>query len=125
IGLPGRGLANFWGELTVFVALWNFERWMVVPAVFGVVISAIFALRAMANIFFGQPTEAFAHRVELSGIGDLTRCEKLPVILLLAILIFVGVWPKSISEPINRSLLVIYPAVEQQVEEAAQAASLD
>lgn len=125
IGLPGPGLANFWGELTVFVALWDFEPWMVVPAVFGVVISAIYGLRAMADIFFGAPTEALTENVELSAITDLHWREKTPAVLLLAVLVFAGVWPKSISGPLDQSLSAIYPVVEQQVEEPAQAASLD
>ena len=30
IGLPG--FANFWGELTIFVALWQFSPWMTAAA---------------------------------------------------------------------------------------------
>src|SRR5690606_4006277 len=119
------GLANFWGELTIFIALWDFEAWMVFPAVFGVVISAIYGLRAVANIFFGEPTEAFAQNVDLSGVKDLNWREKAPAILLLTVLVFAGIWPRSISDPLDRSLSGIYPDVEQQVEEAAGAASLD
>ena len=36
IGLPG--FANFWGELTVFVALWQFSPWITAVAVAGVVL---------------------------------------------------------------------------------------
>lgn len=123
IGLPGPGLANFWGELTVFIALWDFRAWMVVPAVFGVVISAVYGLRSLASIFFGEATEAFAERVDLSKITDLHWREKTPAFILLFVLIFVGVWPRAISDPLDRSLTDIYPAVEQRVEEAAHAAS--
>jgi len=38
IGLPG--FANFWGELTIFVALWQFSPLITALAVAGVVISA-------------------------------------------------------------------------------------
>ncbi len=125
IGLPGPGLANFWGELTVFIALWDFQAWMVVPAVFGVVISAVYGLRSVANIFFGQPTETFKQQVDLSRITDLHWREKTPAFLLLVVLVFVGVWPRSVSDPLDRSLTTIYPAVEQHVDEAAQTASTD
>src|SRR5688572_19294714 len=48
IGLPG--LANFWGELTIFVAAWKFSPLLTVLAVSGVVISAIYGLRAAAKV---------------------------------------------------------------------------
>jgi NADH-quinone oxidoreductase subunit M len=125
IGLPGPGLANFWGELTVFIALWDFRAWMVVPAVFGVVISAVYGLRSLANIFFGEPTEAFAKSVDLSAIKDLHWREKAPAFLLLSILIFVGVWPKSVSDPLDRSLSQIYSTETRQVEETPRTASVE
>ncbi len=125
IGLPGPGLANFWGELTVFIALWKFEPWMVVPTVFGVVISAIYGLRAMADIFFGEPTESLAQNVELEKVADLHWREKIPAILLLVVLVAAGVWPRSITEPLDASLSSVYPAAEQQAQEAARLEPMD
>ena len=58
IGLPG--FANFWGELPIFVALWNFSPWMTAVAVAGTVISAVYGLRAVARVFFGPPTAEFS-----------------------------------------------------------------
>ncbi len=116
IGLPGPGLANFWGELTVFMALWEFRSWMVVPAVFGVVISAVYGLRALANIFFGEATEAFSKKVDASTITDLNWREKTPAFILLVLLVFVGVWPRSVSDPLDRSLSDLYPAMEERIE---------
>ena len=55
IGLPG--FANFWGELSIFVALWNFSPGMTAAAVAGIVISAVYGLRAVARVFFG-PSDA-------------------------------------------------------------------
>src|SRR3954468_4750354 len=51
IGLPG--FANFWGELTIFVALWEFSPLITALAVAGVVISAVYGLRSAARVFFG------------------------------------------------------------------------
>ena len=50
IGLPG--FANFWGELTIFIGLWGYEPWIAILAMLGIVISAIYALRALAKVFF-------------------------------------------------------------------------
>jgi NADH-quinone oxidoreductase subunit M len=104
IGLPGPGLANFWGELTVFMALYEAREWMVVPAVFGVVISAVYGLRALAKVFYGQPSEAFQRSLKGREIQDMTWNEKLPAGLLVAALVFVGVWPKSLSDSTNEAL---------------------
>jgi len=108
IGLPG--FANFWGELTIFVALWQFSHWMTVAAIAGVVISAIYGLRAAARVFFGAPTEAFAKVSAATPVTDLTCAEKLPALILIALLFFVGFWPKSITTPLNAAVASLYPA---------------
>jgi len=102
IGLPG--LANFWGELTIFVALWHFSPAFAAVAVAGVVISAIYGLRAAAKVFFGQETEALAQVTSALPPTDLRWSERLPALILLAALFFIGFWPKSITTPLNDTL---------------------
>lgn len=105
IGLPGPGLANFWGELTVFMGLWQWQSWMVAPAVLGVVISAVYGLRSMARIFFGEETDAFkASQANRPLIRDLSFGEKFPAVVLLIILVFAGLWPRSLSDHLNNEL---------------------
>jgi NADH-quinone oxidoreductase subunit M len=118
IGLPG--FANFWGEVTIFVAAWKFSPVLTVLAVSGVIISAVYGLRSAARVFFGEQTEALAKVVAEKPATDLTCCEKLPALILLAALFFIGFWPKSISTPLNSALEVIYPAPTVQL--AADAA---
>ncbi|MET0262246.1 MAG: NADH-quinone oxidoreductase subunit M [Rariglobus sp.] len=108
IGLPG--LANFWGELTIFVAAWEFSRTLTVLAVSGVVISAIYGLRAVARIFFGPTTEAFNKVIAEKPPVDLRWSEKIPALILIAALFFIGFWPKSLSVPLNAALEAVYPA---------------
>ena len=108
IGLPG--FANFWGELTIFVALWQFSHAFTVIAVSGVVISAVYGLRAAARVFFGSPTEAFAQVAAQTPPTDLNWREKIPALILLAALLFVGFWPKSLSTPLNATLNAVYTA---------------
>jgi len=102
IGLPG--FANFWGELTVFVALWNFSHWITAVAVAGVVISAIYGLRAAARIFFGPSTEALQRATANHPPVDLSWGERLPALILLAALLFFGFYPKAVSQPVNQAL---------------------
>jgi NADH-quinone oxidoreductase subunit M len=108
IGLPG--FANFWGELAIFVALWQFSPAFTVLAVAGVIISAIYGLRAAARIFFGPPTAALARVTAQHPPVDLRWGEKLPALLLLAALLFLGFWPKSLSTPLNATLQAVYAA---------------
>lgn len=102
IGLPG--FANFWGELTIFVALWQFSPLITALAVAGVVISAVYGLRAAASVFFGQPTEALAGVTAQHPPSDLRWSEKIPALVLLAALLFIGFWPKSISTSLHAAL---------------------
>ncbi len=102
IGLPG--FANFWAEIVIFLSLWKYQPWMVFPAVSGVVISAIYGLRAVANIFFGQPRVGFREKLEHGEIKDITIKERIPVLILLLGLIAVGFWPKLITGPLNATL---------------------
>ena len=102
IGLPG--FANFWGELTVFVALWKFSPWITAVAVAGVIISAIYGLRAAARVFFGQPTEAMMRVTVQHPPADLDWYERLPALILLAALLFFGFYPKALSQPVDQAL---------------------
>jgi NADH-quinone oxidoreductase subunit M len=107
IGLPG--FANFWGELTIFVSLWNFSPWVTALAVTGIVISAVYGLRAVAKVFFGQPTPEFAKVAAARPPTDLRLSERLPALILLAVLLLVGFWPRSISGPANQALQSALP----------------
>jgi NADH-quinone oxidoreductase subunit M len=102
IGLPG--FANFWGELAIFVALWKFSPLITVLAVAGVVISAIYGLRSAARVFFGPATPQFSEIAGKHPVTDLTWPEKWPALVLLAALLFVGFWPKSMSHAIDTAL---------------------
>jgi NADH-quinone oxidoreductase subunit M len=104
IGLPG--FANFWGELAIFVALWRFSPVITALAVAGVVISAIYGLRAAARALFGPPTEAFSKVAARTPPADLSWSERLPALILLAALLFIGFYPQSIARPIDRALNV-------------------
>jgi len=103
IGLPG--FANFWGELTVFVALWKLSPGLTTVAVSGVVISAIYGLRAAARVFFGPPSAALARVTAAHPPADLDWLERLPALILLAVLLFFGFYPKAVSQPVEQALV--------------------
>ncbi len=109
IAVPGPGLANFWGEFTVFVALWEHRPWMLVPAALGVILSAIYGLRALGRIFFGEPTAAMEARLA-QPMEDLAWRERFPALVLIVTLLALGLWPRAISDDINASLGASLPA---------------
>lgn len=107
IGLPG--FANFPGELTVFVALWKFSPPLTAVAVAGVVISAIYGLRAAARVFFGPASEQLRRVTTQHPPADLDWREKLPALLLLVALLFFGFYPKAVSQPVDQALAARTP----------------
>lgn len=101
IGLPG--FANFWGELTIFASLIPYlheSPWIVVAALTGIVISAIYGLRAVAAVFFGNEGEA----VKDKAIADIGCTERATAIVLLAALLTIGVYPALLTKPVDASL---------------------
>ncbi len=101
IGLPG--FANFWGELTVFIATWSFHPWLAILICLGIVISAIYGLRAVSKIFFGEPSEKFRHRFENVQIDDIRLGERIPVIILLGALMVAGFWPSFVTRSVQQA----------------------
>ena len=96
IGLPG--LANFSGEVLVFLS--GFESYKGGPlgcvqvatilALWGVVISAVYMLRAFRKTFQGPAVK------NSTGVADLTFMEKMPAMILAAALLIVGLYPNSL-----------------------------
>ncbi len=117
IGLPG--FAGFWGELTVFLALWNVSHLYAALAMLGLILSAVYGLRAVAKIFFGQPTELHVKYAEANPTADLSWSARIPALVLFAALFFLGFWPKALTAPLNETLGTIYPALEAAVKVAA------
>lgn len=113
VGLPG--FVNFWGELAIFVSLWRFSPWMTVAVVAGIVITAVYGLRAAARVFFGEPSAEFARVAARRAPSDLAWRERVPALILLAALLFMGIWPLSLSRPLNQTLQRLYPSAPTSV----------
>ena len=94
IGLPG--LANFAGEVLVFLS--TFQNYngtaglspvqiTCILAIWGVVISAVYMLRAYRRVFHGPTVKA------TESAADLTIADRIPVLLLVLTLFAVGLYP--------------------------------
>ncbi|MEM0965284.1 MAG: NADH-quinone oxidoreductase subunit M [Verrucomicrobiota bacterium] len=106
IGLPG--FANFWGEFAIFVSLWHFNPWVLVGAATGIVISAIYGLRAVAWIFFGEPSKTLQEYWKENKPFDLRLGERLTATLLFVGLAVVGFYPKIFSDFVDADLSKMY-----------------
>ena len=99
-GVPG--FANFVAEILVLLGSWDQYRWLAVFAVFGLVITAIYMLKAIRLGFQGPLNPRFAKLKDTQ-----TLVEKFPYVLLLALLILVGCLPSVILTHIDSSTKTI------------------
>jgi NADH-quinone oxidoreductase subunit M len=99
-GLPG--FANFAGEILVLFGSWQTLPWFVVAGAWGaLVIGAIYMLRAVRGVWHGQPGSHWP------AVHDSGAWRKVPFVLLLAALIVIGVWPRSMTDKIEPSVKAI------------------
>jgi len=112
IALPGPGLLNFWAEFTLFLAIWEWQPWVVIAAAVGVIISAIYGLRALAAIFFGPEPEGLTQHFEKEKPIDLKPAERLAFVILAVPLLVFGFWPRSITEPMQENFALFPPHQE-------------
>src|SRR5438477_2614290 len=103
-GLPG--FANFVGEVMVFFGTWKSglgaaQQLVAAAAWGGLVIGAVYMLRAVRNIWHGPLDERH------ESVTDATAWRKAPFVLLLAALFLFGFFPKLLTEKIKPSAAVI------------------
>jgi NADH-quinone oxidoreductase subunit M len=96
IGLPG--LNGFVGEFLILVGTFLRYRWWVVPAAFGIVLAAIYLLWAYQRVFQGEIT-----REENRTLRDINLREVAMLAPLVALIVFIGVYPKPFLDRIEPS----------------------
>jgi len=94
LGLPG--LNGFVGEFLILLGTFLSYRWWVVPAAFGVVLAAVYLLWAYQRVFHGPLT-----RPENRDLPDLNLREIAMLAPVLALIVFIGVYPKPFLERIE------------------------
>lgn len=107
IGLPG--FANFWGEFLIFTALAENEsmRWVLYLAALGIIISAVYGLKSVGLIVFGNPPKHI-QVLENQASNDMNFSEKTSALILILSLLLVGVFPKIFSDRANEALEPLY-----------------
>jgi NADH-quinone oxidoreductase subunit M len=109
IGLPG--LNGFVGEFFVLIGSYLSLPGYAIAAAFGVVLAAVYLLWAYQRMFTGEITNE-ANK----GLLDLNLREKIILVPLVALVVFLGVYPKPALEIIEPSVDAVLERIEQQTD---------
>jgi NADH-quinone oxidoreductase subunit M len=93
MGVPG--LANFWGELVVFVAAFKTYPVLGIVAVLALVVTALFMLRVIQKTFYGPQNQRYAR------LQDISLWLGTPRIILASVLLFLGFYPSFLFDVIR------------------------
>jgi NADH-quinone oxidoreductase subunit M len=118
IGLPG--LNGFVGEFLVLLGTFVGYRWWVVPAAFGIVLAAIYLLWAYQRVFQGDITHE-----ENRNLPDLRWREFAMLAPLMALIVFIGVYPKPFLDRIEPSAAVIVDQLRNSTADPGRLACFD
>ena len=99
LGLPG--LFNFIAEFSVFVGSIQVYPVLAVVSIFAIVITAIYVLKVMQQVFFGPRNTKWDKLKDASGV------EMIPIVLLSGVLLTFGVFPNLIMRMISSGIVPI------------------
>lgn len=111
LGLPG--LSGFVSELMVLTGAFSagvagtpspMMKYIALVCLTGVVFTAIYVLRAVQRIFFGQPTEALLRNEHFAHLLDTDRREIFALSILMLTIVLAGAYPVWIIDLINSGL---------------------
>ena len=99
LGLPG--MSGFVSEFMAFLGLFKEMPWLAAVGAIGIIMTALYLLRAVLGVTYGKPNREWA------GVVDLRKIESIPVIVLTALIVAIGVYPNLLSGPLQETLEVI------------------
>ena len=108
IGLPG--LNGFVGEFTILLGAFERNAWFAVFAATGVVLSAVYMLWMLQRVLFGEVNV----RANL-GLADMNRREWLVMLPMVALMFWIGLYPKPLFERVEPSAKVWLSQVNRRV----------
>ncbi len=102
LGLPG--FSNFASELLIFIGAWPQYPFLVALAVFGILITAIYLLRAVQSVCYGPLNPRWNQLQDAKGFF-----ERFPFVLLLGGLLLFGFWPQGLLQIIEPAVGALLP----------------
>ena len=104
LGLPG--LSGFVSEMTIFIGSFEhadlFRRVLTIIAISSIVVTAVYILRMVGKFLYG-PIQNEQH----AALTDAVWYEKLAVVILIAGIAYIGMFPLGLSNMLNQSLALI------------------
>jgi len=97
LGLPG--MFNFVAEFAVFTGAIQVFPLAAVLSISSIVLTAIYVLLVFQRVFFGPRLAKWDHLVDARGV------EMVPIVLLAAVLIGLGLYPRAIMDTITGGIL--------------------
>jgi len=107
VGLPLT--IGFVGEFLVLLGFYQVTPMMTILAGTSVILGAVYMLRVMKRTFFGP-----LNNEENKKLKDLNGRETWSLIPLVAIVIWLGVYPKPVLEPIDNSVKALLSFVDEK-----------
>jgi NADH-quinone oxidoreductase subunit M len=99
LGLPG--MSGFVSEFTAFLGLFKVEPVIAVIGTLGIIMTAVYLLRAVLNMTFGNANRDYV------GVMDIRLIEAVPVLVLIGLIVLIGVYPNILAEPLQATLDII------------------
>ncbi|MFH5187604.1 NuoM family protein [Paenibacillus sp. TAB 01] len=96
LGLPG--LSGFVSEFLAFVGLFETKKVLTVIATLGVILTAVYVLRGVLSITYGPL------KVQTETIKDARLIEAIPMIVLVAFIVVLGIYPAVLSAPLQQTV---------------------
>ena len=107
VGLPLT--IGFVGEFLSFVGFYKISHVMTILGGTAVIVGAIYMLSAYKKTFFGEVTKE-----ENRALSDLNFREYATLIPLTILVIFLGVYPKPVLEPVDKSVKAVVSIMHQK-----------
>ena len=101
LGLPG--LIGFIPEFTIFVGSFREYPVYALLAIAGIIVTALYVLRVLANVLFGP------RRAEFDGCADASGAELVPLVVLGSILVGFGLFPQILMGMVNSGVEPMLP----------------
>lgn len=103
LGLPG--MSGFVSEFMSFVGLFKEMPVLAAVGALGIILTAVYLLRAILNITYGQ-----AHR-EWAGTTDMRVLEYVPAVVLTAFIVLIGVSPNVLGGPLQATIEILMQGI--------------
>lgn len=108
LGLPG--LVSFIPEFTIFVGSFQVYGGLAVVGIAGIILTALYVLRAGANTLFGPPRPEYDHLEDIHGP------EMVPLVVLGSVLVIGGLLPSLIFDMINSGVVPLMSQIQNALQ---------